>query len=144
MVEGAAEFGGHKLMREDLVVVTVEYRTGLMGFLSDETKNMPGNLALSDVALALTWVQQAIAEFGGNPQSVTLAGFGQGAVIAHLLSLNQATASNNPHRAQCPVIGERHLHICMNTKYVTNLQTQARLTTFLYFLYVQCLLCKKF
>ena len=103
MVEGAAEFGGHKLMREDLVVVTVEYRTGLLGFLSDETKNMPGNLALSDVALALTWVQQAIAEFGGNPQSVTLAGFGQGAVIAHLLSLNQATASNNPHRAQCPL-----------------------------------------
>ena len=75
------------------MVVTVEYRTGLLGFLTDETKKMPGNLAVSDVSLALSWVQQAIAEFGGNPQSVTLAGYGQGAVIAHLLSLNSVTSS---------------------------------------------------
>ena len=75
------------------MVVTVEYRTGLLGFLSDETKQMPGNLALSDVSLALSWVQQAISEFGGNPQSVTLAGYGQGAVIAHLMSFNSAASS---------------------------------------------------
>ena len=51
-------------------------------------------MGLSDVSLALSWVQQAIAEFGGNPQSVTLAGYGQGAVIAHLLSLNRVTSSS--------------------------------------------------
>ena len=90
---GAAEFGAHRIMKEEVVVVTVEYRTGLLGFLTDETKKMPGNLALSDVSLALSWIQQAVAEFGGNPQSVTLAGFGQGAVIAHLLSLNSVTSS---------------------------------------------------
>ena len=70
-------------------------RTGILGFLSDETKKLPGNLGLADVSLALSWVQQAIAEFGGNPQSVTLAGYGQGAVIAHLLSLNRVASSRN-------------------------------------------------
>ena len=98
-------------MREELVVVTVEYRsvqqiftrkyffncslprTGLLGFLSDETKSLPGNLGLADLSLALDWVQQAIAEFGGNPNSVTVAGWGQGAVMAHLLSLNPRTSS---------------------------------------------------
>ena len=80
-------------MKEDVVVVTLEYRTGVLGFLSDETKLMPGNLGMTDVVLGLSWVQQAISEFGGNPQSVTLAGFGQGAVIAHLLSLNPLTSS---------------------------------------------------
>ena len=69
------------------------FRTGLLGFLSDETRELPGNLGLTDVALALDWVQQAVADFGGNPGSVTLAGWGQGAVIAHLLSLNPTTAS---------------------------------------------------
>ena len=88
IVGGAGQFEGTRLMREDVVVVTIEYRTGLLGFLSDETKNMPGNIALTDVALALSWIQQAVAEFGGNPQSVTLSGFGQGAVLAHLLSLS--------------------------------------------------------
>ena len=48
-------------------------RTGLLGFLSDETKSLPGNLGLADLGLALDWVQQAIAEFGGNPNSVTMA-----------------------------------------------------------------------
>ena len=68
-------------------------RTGLLGFLSDETKSLPGNLGLADLGLALDWVQQAISEFGGNPNSVTLAGWGQGAVMAHLLSLNPRTSS---------------------------------------------------
>ena len=80
-------------MREDIVVVTVDYRSGLLGFLSDETKTIPGNFGMTDVELALEWVQQAIADFGGNPQLVTLAGFGQGAVMAHLLSLNSGTSS---------------------------------------------------
>ena len=90
---GAGEFGGERLLREDLVVVTIEYRTGLLGFLSDESKTIPGNFGISDVQIALGWVQQAIADFGGNPQSVTLAGYGQGATIAHLLSLNPSTSS---------------------------------------------------
>ena len=75
------------------MVVTVEYRVGLLGFLSDETKTLPGNLGMMDIQLALGWVQQVISDFGGNPQAVTLAGFGQGAVLAHLLSLSPATSN---------------------------------------------------
>ena len=80
-------------MREELVVVTVEYRTGILGFLSDETKNLPGNLALTDVLLALRWVKEVVEDFGGDPNSVTLAGYGQGATIAHLLSINPLSSS---------------------------------------------------
>ena len=90
---GAAEFGGSRLMREDVVVVTVEYRTGILGFLSDETKKLPGNIGLTDVVLALRWVKERVEDFGGDPNSVTLAGYGQGATIAHLLSLNHLTSS---------------------------------------------------
>ena len=75
------------------MVVTVEYRTGILGFLSDETKKLPGNIGLTDVVLALRWVKERVEDFGGDPNSVTLAGYGQGATIAHLLSLNHLTSS---------------------------------------------------
>ena len=43
--------------------------------------------------VALSWVQQNIADFGGDVQKVTLAGHGQGAALAHLLALNPTTSS---------------------------------------------------
>ena len=43
--------------------------------------------------MALSWVQQNIADFGGDAQKVTLAGHGQGAALAHLLALNPTTSS---------------------------------------------------
>ncbi|XP_023347307.1 esterase E4 isoform X2 [Eurytemora carolleeae] len=91
--DGAGSFGANKLMRENLVIVTVEYRVGALGFLSDGYDSVPGNYGISDVILALRWVQQAISDFGGNPRQVTLAGHGQGAVIAHLLSLQASSSS---------------------------------------------------
>ena len=89
------ELGKKCLMREDVVVVTVEYRTGILGFLSDETKKLPGNIGMTDVVLALRWVKERVEDFGGDPNSVTLAGYGQGATIAHLLSLNPLTSSES-------------------------------------------------
>ena len=40
------------------------------GFLSDGYDSVPGNFGISDVILALRWVQQAISDFGGNPRQV--------------------------------------------------------------------------
>jgi len=89
---GAPELGAEFIMREDIVVVTLEYRSGILGFLSDGTKYLPGNLGLEDVRVALGWVQQNIGDFGGDPGKVTVAGHGQGATIAHLLALNPTTS----------------------------------------------------
>lgn len=68
--------------RSGFVVVTINYRLGLLGFfthpdLDQEFGEPSGNLALKDQQVALRWVQENVAAFGGDPQKVTL--FGQSA-----------------------------------------------------------------
>jgi acetylcholinesterase len=76
------------LMDRDVVVVTINYRLGVYGFLSLGTKEVPGNLGMKDQVMALKWVQKNIAKFGGNKDLVTLTGFSAGgfAVTAHMAS----------------------------------------------------------
>ena len=64
------------------------YRLGALGFLSLETEEAPGNLGLHDQCLALQWVRDNIAQFGGDPSNVTLLGVSAGAMSAmcHLVS----------------------------------------------------------
>jgi para-nitrobenzyl esterase len=71
-----------------LVVVTVNYRLGMFGFLGLPGLDGSGAFGLLDQRAALTWVQRNIAAFGGDPDSVTLAGQSAGAdgVCAHLTS----------------------------------------------------------
>jgi len=60
------------------VLVTMNYRLGVWGFLSGSTPYAPsGNFGLRDQQLALSWVQTYISSFGGDPQQVTI--FGQSA-----------------------------------------------------------------
>jgi cholinesterase len=63
-------------MQKDVVLVTVNYRLGPVGFLSleDPELNIPGNAGLKDQTFALQWVQRNIANFGGDPKNVTLFG----------------------------------------------------------------------
>ena len=70
---------------QDVVVVTVTYRLGLLGFLGDGVE-VPANLGLLDQLAAVRWVHDNIAAFGGDPERITL--FGQSAggdAIAHLM-----------------------------------------------------------
>ncbi|MHA6615580.1 carboxylesterase/lipase family protein [Pseudonocardia sp. DLS-67] len=71
-----------------LVVVTVNYRLGIFGFLGLPGLPGSGSFGLLDQRAALIWVQHNIAAFGGDPDSVTLAGQSAGAdsVCAHLTS----------------------------------------------------------
>lgn len=76
------------LMDRDVVVVTTNYRVGPLGFLATGTEEATGNMGLKDQSFALRWIQRNIARFGGDPQSVTIAGLSAGAhsVTGHMVS----------------------------------------------------------
>ncbi|XP_052022688.1 carboxylesterase 3 isoform X3 [Apodemus sylvaticus] len=76
----------------DVVVVTVQYRLGIFGFLSTGEKHMPGNRAFLDVVAALRWVQGNIASFGGDPNCVTIFGNSAGGIIVSSLLLSPMSA----------------------------------------------------
>lgn len=73
---------------QNIVVVAMQYRLGNLGFLSFETSDAPGNSGLLDQVMALRWIKDNIAYFGGNPNDITLVGQRAGAasVALHLLS----------------------------------------------------------
>uniref|UniRef100_T1HB33 Carboxylic ester hydrolase n=1 Tax=Rhodnius prolixus TaxID=13249 RepID=T1HB33_RHOPR len=70
-------------MDYNLVVVMPNYRVGVLGFLSTEDEVMPGNMGLKDQNLAMIWVQNNIANFGGDPNQVTLTGDSAGGASVH-------------------------------------------------------------
>lgn len=76
-------YGPDFLLREDVVLVTVQYRLGALGFLAPGSQDAPGNAGLRDQAMALKWVRRNIRRFGGDPASVTLLGHSAGAASVH-------------------------------------------------------------
>lgn len=78
------EYGPDFFMKEDVIIVTLQHRLGSLGFLSFEDDLLPGNNGLRDVILALKWIQDNIASFGGDPNRVTLMGHDGGAVIVDI------------------------------------------------------------
>ncbi|KAK5649399.1 hypothetical protein RI129_000428 [Pyrocoelia pectoralis] len=71
------------IMDRNIVYVNVNYRLGILGFLSTEDAFIPGNNGLKDQQLALRWIQAHIKKFGGNPKSVTLVGESAGGAFVH-------------------------------------------------------------
>ncbi|XP_027261563.1 liver carboxylesterase-like isoform X1 [Cricetulus griseus] len=63
---------------EDIVMVAIQYRLGILGFFSTGDEHARGNWGYLDQVAALHWVQQNIASFGGNPGQVTIFGASAG------------------------------------------------------------------
>jgi para-nitrobenzyl esterase len=85
-------YDGELLAERDVVVVTLNYRLGVLGFFAHhelrEKGDKSGNQGLWDQRLALEWVRKNIAQFGGDPRNVTIFGEASGAqdVCAHVAS----------------------------------------------------------
>ncbi len=120
---GASEDGGGTQMyigknlaeRGDAVVVTIQYRLGPLGFLvhpglePENTNNISGNYAVMDQILALTWVKNNIANFGGDPNKVMIFGESAGGINVGNLMLTPMAA--NLFQRACiqsavPVVGD--------------------------------------
>lgn len=73
--------GGNLASRGDVVVVTINYRLSTLGYLALDSDHggLNGNYGLSDQILALDWVRDNIAAFGGDPERITILGQSAGA-----------------------------------------------------------------
>jgi para-nitrobenzyl esterase len=87
----AAGYDGENLAGKGAVVVTINYRLGIFGFLAlpeltaESTHHSSGNCALLDQIAALQWVQRNIAAFGGDPSRVTIFGESAGSESVSVL-----------------------------------------------------------
>nr|QFN66797.1 caryl carboxylesterase [Propylea japonica]QKI86658.1 glutathione S-transferase [Propylea japonica] len=83
--------GPEYLMDKDVVLVTFNYRLGLLGFFSTYDDASPGNFGLKDQNLALRWVQKNIRYFGGNKSEVTIFGQSAGGASVHYHMLSRSS-----------------------------------------------------
>lgn len=81
------------LMNKDVVLVTLNYRVNVFGFLSlnDPKLDVPGNAGLKDQVLALKWIKNNCARFGGDPDNITVFGESAGGASTHFMCLTDKT-----------------------------------------------------
>jgi cholinesterase len=79
-------YGPYRAMDEPIVLVTINYRLGVLGFATGP--GIPANLGLLDQRMAMTWIQANAIVFGGDPNNITLAGESAGAASVHFHMLS--------------------------------------------------------
>ena len=82
-------YGPDLLLRENVVVVTINYRLSSLGFLSTGDKHAQGNYGLKDMVMALKWVKRNINAFGGNSEKITIFGQSAGSTSVHLIMMSE-------------------------------------------------------
>jgi len=86
-----ATYSGEKLAKKGVVLVSIAYRVGQLGFLAhpelsaESPNHVSGNYGLLDMIAGLKWIQQNIASFGGDPKRVTIFGESAGGIAVSML-----------------------------------------------------------
>ncbi|CAL4061455.1 unnamed protein product, partial [Meganyctiphanes norvegica] len=91
IIGGMRSYQPNALLTQNVLLVTIQYRLGFLGFLSTEDEVAPGNLGLKDQTQALRWVKNNIQDYGGDPNRVTIFGESSGGRAAHLQMLTPAS-----------------------------------------------------
>lgn len=79
------------LLQKDVIVVTLNYRLHVLGFLSLPSMGISGNAGLKDQQMAIEWVHENISAFNGDPENITIFGGSAGAACVHLQVLNKTS-----------------------------------------------------
>ncbi|XP_040895227.1 carboxylesterase 3 [Toxotes jaculatrix] len=85
----ASQYDGSPLAAyENIVMVIIQYRLGILGYLSTGDEHAQGNWGFWDQLAALRWVKENIDAFAGDPQAITVAGESAGGISASILTLS--------------------------------------------------------
>lgn len=87
-----------RLAEEGIVVVSMNFRLSIFGFLCLGVSEAPGNAGIKDVIQGLRWIQTNIAAFGGNPGNVMLMGHASAAAIVDIITMSPQS-ENLVHKA---------------------------------------------
>ena len=85
------DYSGEKLAKRGVVLVSIAYRVGVLGFYShpelsaESAQHVSGNYGLLDMIAGLQWIQKNIAAFGGDPKHVTIFGESAGGIAVSML-----------------------------------------------------------
>ncbi|KAK1986784.1 carboxylesterase [Colletotrichum cereale] len=93
--------GGNLASRGDVVVVTINYRLGTLGYLALDDGETNGNFGLADQILALDWVRENIQDFGGDSSRITI--FGQSAGAASVRAMMASPKAAGKFAAAIPM-----------------------------------------
>lgn len=94
------EFDGETYSRRGVILVTINYRVNIFGFLAhpwlskENEKGVSGNYGILDQIAAIRWVHDHIAEFGGDPENITIFGQSAGAMSVQTLVSTELTGDN--------------------------------------------------
>ncbi|XP_050350723.1 esterase FE4-like isoform X2 [Nymphalis io] len=86
---GDIKTDGNYIKSKQIIQVTFNHRLGAHGFLCLGTKDVPGNAGMKDQVALLRWVKNNIANFGGNPDEVTISGYNSGSSSVDLMSVSK-------------------------------------------------------
>ena len=105
-------YGSNFAAANDVVIVTVEYRLNIFGFMNfgaiDSAFEDSGYLGIKDQVAALQWIKENIAEFGGNPDNITV--FGESAGSTAIMLLLVAPDTKNLFQKAIPQSGSIFLY----------------------------------
>lgn len=80
--------------QEEVILVLMQYRLGVLGFLSTNDANAPGNFGFKDQVEALRWIKTNIESYGGDANQITIFGASAGGASVHMHMMSPLAKGN--------------------------------------------------